>query len=391
MNITPDRRILLGIAVLTTILLGCTCGLPALRTATPQSPTPAVVVVTATPAPTTAPADVPAPAYLDQEQIVIDIYRRVSPGVVYIEVVDNDDPEGGGSGSGFVYDEQGHIVTNEHVVRGAEEIQVFFSDDTVAPATVLGADADADLAVLQVDVPPEILAPLELGTSDGLQVGQLAIAIGNPYGYERTMTVGHISALGRVLQQESRFSIAEVIQTDAAINPGNSGGPLLDSSGKVIGVNAYYRPSSPVGGSVGIGFAVPVDEVRMVVPSLIAEGRYRHPWLGINGYTLRPELVKALSLPVEQGALVAGVIEQSPSETAGLQGGTSETEVTGYPEPVPTGGDIIVAIDGTEVHGMDDIITYLQRTSVGQVVTLTIIRDGQQMAIDVQLGERPEQ
>jgi S1-C subfamily serine protease len=390
MNIT-DRRILLGIGLLVLILLGCTCTLPALSAATPTaSPTPAVVVVTATPAPATMPPEQPAPMGLTQEQILIDIYKRVSPGVVYIENLDDDDPEGGGSGSGIVYDREGHIITNEHVIRGAEIIRVYFSDDTVAEAEVLGADADADLAVIKVNVAQELLIPVEMGTSQNLQVGQLAIAIGNPYGYERTLTVGHISALGRVLRQESNFSIAEVIQTDAAINPGNSGGPLLDSSGKVIGVNSYYRPSSPIGGSVGIGFAVPVDEVLMVIPSLIADGRYRHPWLGISGYTLRPELVEALDLPTQYGALVALVIEDGPSERAGLRGGTEEIEVPGYPEPVSIGGDIIIAINDAEIRGMDDIITYLQRTTVGQVVTLTVIRDGEQMTIEVELGERPQ-
>jgi S1-C subfamily serine protease len=390
MKIT-DRRILLGIGILVLILLGCTCALPGLSTVTPgPTPTPVVVVITATPAPTTTAPEHPAPAGLTQEQIVIDIYKRVSPGVVYIENIDDDDPEGGGSGSGIVYDAQGHIITNEHVVRGAEIIRVYFSDDTVAEATLLGADADADLAVIKVEVVQELLVPVTMGTSQNLQVGQLAIAIGNPYGYERTLTVGHISALGRVLRQESQFSIAEVIQTDAAINPGNSGGPLLDSSGRVIGVNSYYRPSSPIGGSVGIGFAVPVDEVLQVVPSLITEGRYRHPWLGISAYTLRPELVETLDLPVQYGALIAFVIEDGPSDRAGLLGGTDEVEVPGYPEPVSSGGDIIIAIDETEIRGMDDIITYLQRTTVGQVVTLTIVRDGEQMTIEVELGERPQ-
>jgi 2-alkenal reductase len=383
-----DRRILVGIAVLALILLGCTAALPAMQSTTQAfTPTPHVVVVTATPADETA--QQPLPPFDTQEQVVIDIYRRVSPGVVYIEALNGAEPEDGGSGSGFVYDEQGHIVTNEHVIRGADQIRVYFSDDTIAEATVLGSDSDADLAVLQVDVPGEILSPLTLGSSTGLQVGQLAIAIGNPYGYERTLTVGHISGLGRVLQQESRFSLAEVIQTDAAINPGNSGGPLLDSRGTVIGVNAYYRPSSPIGGSVGIGFAIPVDEVSAVVPALISEGRYRHPWLGINGYTIRPELVDALDLPVERGALIAGVVEGGPSERAGLRGGSREVDVESYGEPVPAGGDIVVAIDDVAVGGMDDIITYLQRMRVGQTVTLTVIRDGEQIAIEVVLGERP--
>jgi S1-C subfamily serine protease len=389
MNLLSDRRVLLGIAVSMLILLGCTCAIPALQAPSAQ-PTPVEESFVATPRPPTPVPERSSGTLTSQEEIVIDIYRRVSPGVVYIEVANGADVEDGGSGSGMVYDRDGHVITNEHVVRGATSIRVYFSDDTVAEATVLGADPDADLAVLQVEVPQEILHPLEMGTSADLQVGQLAIAIGNPYGYERTMTVGHISALGRVLQQESQFSIAEVIQTDAAINPGNSGGPLLDSSGRVIGVNAYYRPSSLAGGSVGIGFAVPVDEVKLVIPSLIAEGRYSHPWLGVRGYTLRPELVEALDLPVQHGALVAEVIAGGPAEDAGLQGGTREVAVPGYPEPVLAGGDLIIAIDGTPVGGMDDIITYLQRTEVGQQLTLTILRDGEQQSVRVTLGERPE-
>ena len=395
MSAFRDRRILIGIALLSLVLLGCTCTLPTLWSPSPaESATPVVVVVTATPGAesTSTTPSTPDPASsggLLREEVVIDIYKRVSPGVVYIEVIDEEDPEGGGSGSGFVYGLEGYIVTNGHVVRGADLIRVYFSDDTVAEATVLGADDDADLAVLKVDVSPDVLLPLELGDSANLQVGQMAIAIGNPYGYERTLTVGYISALGRVLQQESGFSIAEVIQTDAAINPGNSGGPLLDSSGRVIGVNSYYRPSSPVGGSVGIGFAVPVNAVKFVVPELIAHGRYRHPWLGISGYEIRPELVRALDLPVEHGALIASLTEGGPSERAGLRAGTNAVEVPGYPEPVPAGGDIIIAIDDAPVHGMDDIIAYLQRTHVGQQVTLTIVRDGQEMTAPVELGERP--
>ena len=268
-------------------------------------------------------------------------------------------------------------------------IRVYFSDDTIAEADILGIDPDADLAVLRVDVPQDILVPAEMGSSANLEVGQLAIAIGNPYGYERTLTVGFISALGRVLRQESGFSIAEVIQTDAAINPGNSGGPLLDSTGRVIGVNSYYRPSSPTGGSVGIGFAVPVDQVNLVIPELIAHGRYRHPWLGISGYALRPELIDALELSVEHGALVTETIADGPSDRAGIRGGTRDVEIAGYPEPIRAGGDVIVSIDGVPVGGMDDIITYLQQTRVGQQVILTLIRDGQELALPVELGERP--
>jgi S1-C subfamily serine protease len=263
------------------------------------------------------------------------------------------------------------------------------SDDTGVQAKVLGADQDSDLAVLEVVAPAELLVPAELGDSGALQVGQLAIAIGNPYGYERTLTVGFISALGRVLRQESGYSIAEIIQTDAAINPGNSGGPLLDSSGKVIGINSYYRPSNPTGGSIGIGFAVPVDQVKLVVPELMTLGRYRHSWLGISGYQIRPELVQALSLPVEHGALVTEVTAGGPAEGAGIRGGTRPVEVPGFGEPILAGGDIIIAIDDIEVRGMDDVITYLQRRQVGQTVALKIIRDGKATTISIELGERP--
>ena len=385
-----NRRILIGIAFLTFVLFGCTFAVPSLRrTEAIPTATPAVIVVTATPAAAPASAEPRVRADLPQEQMIIDIYRRVSPAVVYIEVPDVQDPEEGGSGSGIVYDQEGHVVTNAHVVRNADTIRVYFSDDTIAEAEVLGIDQDADLAVLQVEVPEDVLVPVEMGRSAGLEVGQLAIAIGNPFGYERTLTVGYISALGRVLRQESGFSIAEVIQTDAAINPGNSGGPLLDSTGRVIGVNSCYRPSSPLGGSIGIGFAVPIDQATSVIPELIAHGRYRHPWLGISGYEIRPELVDALDLAVEQGALVTEAITDGPSARAGIQGGTHEIEVAGYPEPIASGGDIIVAIDDAEVHGMDDIITYLQGTRVGQQVKLTVIRDGQRLTIPVELGERP--
>jgi S1-C subfamily serine protease len=380
-----DRRMWVGVAVLALILMGCTFNLaPVQRTGEP-APTPVVILVT--PVSVSTPQVELSRAMLAQEQIVIDIYKRVSPSVVYIEVLDGESTDT--SGSGFVYDGDGHILTNAHVVRGAAQIWVYFSDDTSSQAQILGLDEDADLAVLKVDVLPDALAPVELGDSADLQVGQVAIAIGNPYGYERTLTVGYVSALGRVLRQESGFSVAEVIQTDAAINPGNSGGPLLDSQGKVIGINSYYRPSNPLGGSIGIGFAVPVDEVKMVAPELIAHGRYRHPWLGITGYEIRPEIVRAMSLPTERGALVTEVTPGGPAEQAGIRGGTTEVEIPEFGETMPAGGDIIVAIDDVLVHGMDDIITYLQRTRVDQDVTLTVIRDGQTIAVQVTLGERP--
>ena len=375
----------IAVALLALLLLGCSLAVPprsATSTAT-QTPVPA----TATSAPTPVSQPQIGPGVPVQEQAIIDIYKRASPSVVYIEVLGGETD--GASGSGLVYDTAGHILTNAHVVQDAQEIWVYFSDDTGVQAKVLGADQDSDLAVLEVNAPGEVLVPAELGDSGALQVGQLAIAIGNPYGYERTLTVGYISALGRVLQQESGYSIAEIIQTDAAINPGNSGGPLLDSAGKVIGINSYYRPSNPTGGSIGIGFAVPVDQVKLVVPDLIALGRYRHAWLGISGYEIRPELVQALSLQVEHGALVTEVTAGGPAEKAGIRGGTRPVEVTGFGEPILAGGDIITGIDDVQVRGMDDVITYLQRKQVGQKVTVQLVRDGEAMTISVELGERP--
>lgn len=375
-----DRRIILAVSIGILILLGCTCA--------PLSPTPAVRT---TPFPTPTWADVGdrGGALLSEEQVIVEIYKRVAPSVVFVQVLAQDMPEANGSGAGFVYDTGGRIITNAHVVRDAEQVRVYFADDTVVEAEILGYDNDSDLAVLQVNVSAELLRPVEFASSADLQVGQLAIAIGNPYGYERTLTVGHISALGRVLRQESDFSVAEVIQTDASINPGNSGGPLLNSHGQVIGVNSYYQTSNPFGGSVGIGFAIPSDLVRLVVPDLIAYGRYRHPWLGISGYALTPDLVSTLNLPVEHGALVATVVEGGPAARAGIRGGTETVEVSGYPQPVPVGGDIIIRIDDVEVHGMDDLVTYLQRARIGQRVVLTILRGGKEMTISVELGERP--
>ena len=384
-----NQRVLLawtvGVGLLALLLLGCTWIVPPRYAAPTATWTP--VPATSTPVPTPLSQPQLAPVALVQEQAIIDIYKHASPSVVYIEVLGGETD--GSSGSGLVYDTAGHILTNAHVVGDAQEIWVYFSDDTGVQAKVLGADVDSDLAVLEVVAPAELLVPAELGDSGALQVGQLAIAIGNPYGYERTLTVGFISALGRVLRQESGYSIAEIIQTDAAINPGNSGGPLLDSSGKVIGINSYYRPSNPTGGSIGIGFAVPVDQVKLVVPELMTLGRYRHSWLGISGYQIRPELVQALSLPVEHGALVTEVTAGGPAEGAGIRGGTRPVEVPGFGEPILAGGDIIIAIDDIEVRGMDDVITYLQRRQVGQTVALKIIRDGKATTISIELGERP--
>ena len=318
-----------------------------------------------------------------EEQLLVNLYERVSPSVVNIAVSTG---FGGGTGSGFVLDTDGHIVTNNHVIEGAEQILVRFADDTLVEADLVGADADSDLAVIRVDVPMNLLREVRLGDSSTLRVGQRAIAVGNPFGFEQTMTTGIISALGRVVRQESGFSLPQLVQTDAAINPGNSGGPLLNARGEVIGVNTLIFSSS--GSSSGVGFAVPVNTVKRVVPSLIATGRYDDPWLGISGISITPAVAEVLDLPVEQGILLQGVVSEGPADRAGLRGNDQQVEIDG--RLVPTGGDIIVAIDGVELGDMDDLIVYLAETTVGQTVNLDIIREGEKLSVDLVLAERPE-
>jgi S1-C subfamily serine protease len=334
--------------------------------------------------PTPLPDDQLALAYAE-EQLFTELYQRVSPSVVYIAVTTSG-LTGSGSGSGFVWDTEGHIVTNNHVVESANGIEVRFADHTTAQAKVVGTDPDNDLAVIKVDVPAGRLHPVQLGDSDALRVGQLAIAIGNPFGFKQTMTTGIVSGLGRVVRQQSGFSLPQLIQTDAAINPGNSGGPLLDSHGRVIGVTTLIFSNS--GSNAGVGFAVPVNTVKRVVPSLMTTGRYADPWLGIQGTSITSLLAEALDLPVEQGVLVQTVVQGGPAAKAGLRGGTRQVRFEDT--LMVTDGDIIVAIDGVAVQDMDDLIVYLaDHTSVGQRVTLTVLRDGRQQRIQVTLGERP--
>lgn len=363
------------------LLLGCgfTGDGASTTRATPQPTALPLVVATATP--------LPQQDYNTlelEERLLVNLVQRVGPSVVHIQITT---ATGAGSGSGFFYDREGHIVTNNHVVEDAETIRVVLADGSQVPAEVVGTDPDADLAVIVVEAPAELVVPAELGDSSQVQVGQWAIAIGNPFGLERTVTRGIISALGRVFPQESGFSIANLIQTDAAINPGNSGGPLLDLRGRVIGVNTMII--SETGASAGLGFAIPVNIVKKVVPALIKDGFYAHPWLGIRGYTITPELVEALGLPVERGALVGEVTPGGPAAKAGLRGGRRTVRVPGYAEAVQAGGDIIVAIDGNRVTGMDSLISYLDFTEVGQVVVLDVIRGTERLSIQVTLGRRP--
>ena len=361
--------------------------LSSVLTGTPEesavTPTPHIVEVTPTPQPSTEQG--PVQSLLDiEEQLVTDLYARVSPAVVCVTA-----PEHFGEciGSGFVIDAEGHVVTNDHVAQAAEELLVTLADEHSVPAVVVGSDPGSDLAVLQIDVPPEELAVAELGDSATLQVGQRAIAIGNPFGLERTITTGVISSLGRTLSRnDSNFQIAELIQTDAAINPGNSGGPLLDSQGKVIGINSAIASES--GTNSGVGFAIPVDILKRVAPELIAQGRYRHPWIGVTGRSISPEMVAAADLPVETGVLIFEVEPGSPAENAGLRGGEQQIVVSGLPMLV--GGDILIAIDQVEVKRFEDVVNYLASyTSVGDQVTLTVMRAGNEVELSVTLEERP--
>ncbi len=382
-------RKLLGPVILAILTAGCTLA-------------PALVgvreVVSFTPAPT--PTNTPTPVSVSSvdlepgEQIIINVYKKAAPSVVNIktQVLQWDFffgvyPEEG-AGSGFVYDKEGHIVTNYHVVEGAQSIEVSFGEDLSVPAEVVGTDPLNDLAVLKVDVPPDKLVPVELGDSSTLQVGQWAIAIGNPFGrFERTLTVGVVSALNRTLELESGRIIRNLIQTDAAINPGNSGGPLLDSKGRVIGVNTAIV--SPSRASAGVGFAIPVNVLKRVVPELIAYGRYRHPWLGVVGYTITPTLARRLNLPVDQGVLVAQVYRGSPAHKAGIRGAKDQVVIGS--RIILVGGDIITAIDNTPIKGMDFLDAYLEdNTQVGQTVELSILRDGKPLKVKVVLEEEPQ-
>ncbi|MFQ5340204.1 MAG: S1C family serine protease [Anaerolineae bacterium] len=327
-----------------------------------------------------------------EEQLVTRVYQQAAPSVVHItsralqaSPIQGIVPQEG-TGSGFIFDKEGHIVTNFHVIQQAQTVQVALQNGTSVPARLVGVDTLNDLAVLQVAVPADQLVPVTLGDSDRLRVGQRVIAVGNPFGLERTLTTGVVSAVGRNLKTGDDRVLGEVIQTDAAINPGNSGGPLLDSRGRVIGVNTAIR--SPNGGSVGIGFAVPVSTVKRVVPYLIVQGYYPHPWLGAEFYEIDPILSVRLQLQVSQGLLVASVTPGGPAAVAGVRGPRRVVEAGGQRYGV--GGDIVVAINGQSVNRADELAVYLENeTQVGDLVAVTVVREGRPLSIPVVVGELP--
>lgn len=336
--------------------------------------------------------------HVTDQKTLAEIYERVNPGVVSILVYTS---EGGvGQGSGFVYDREGHIITNYHVIEDSVEIEVTFPSGTRTRAEVIGTDVDSDLAVINVSVDESILAPLPLGNSSALSVGDFVVAIGNPFGYSGTMTTGIISARGRILDSirsagnGSVFAVGDLIQTDAAINPGNSGGPLLNLQGEVIGINRaiYADASSIFGGTAsfsGIGFAIPIDIVKKVVPFLIEDGSYDYPYLGISsqdGLTMAE--VEALGFdPSIPGVYVLGVASNGPADQAGIRTGTRTTEYQG----LFAGGDLIIAIDGIRVRNFNELLTYLfMNKAPGDEMLVTVIRNGDERDIVVELGSRSE-
>jgi len=337
------------------------------------------------------PPVVPFEPTTSEEAVLIDLYQQVNPSVVNITVY-IPDPNGelvpSSEGSGFLYDSAGHIVTNAHVVHGADRIEINFSDGRARPADLVGEDFNSDLAVVQVVELPEGVQPLPLGSMEDLAVGQTVAAIGNPFGNEGTLTRGIISALGRTIPALNVFSIPQSIQTDAAINPGNSGGPLLNLHGEVIGVNAQISTDGATRANSGVGFAIPVSIVSRVVPSLIETGEYEWTWVGISGGSVSFTIAKANDLPDDRGAYVAEVVQDGPADKAGLRGASGSTTEDGI--RVPTGGDIIIGIDGTPVNTFDDLLVYIAlQTEPGQEVLLTVIRNGEEIEVPLTLEARP--
>jgi S1-C subfamily serine protease len=353
-------------------------------------------------APVAAPAPLTEPAadVGDGNALTINqIYSKDSPGVAYIEAQRQaqSDPmspfgqsQGGtATGSGFVIDSDGHILTNAHVVDGAESVTVKLGEDgEQLDAEVVGTDVSTDVAVLQVETAADQLHPLSLGDSSQVEVGDPVVAIGNPFGLDRTATAGIVSAVQRQIDSPNGYTISDAIQIDAPINPGNSGGPLLDSAGRVIGINSQIE-SPGGGGNIGIGFAVPVNTAQEIADQLIANGEVQHAFLGISGTDLTPEIADLFNLDTESGALVQSVVPDSPADKAGIKGGDAEVRVGGV--PVQAGGDLITAVDGEAVTGMDEVIAAVDSLKPGDEIEITLLQGGDERTVTVDLAERPAQ
>jgi S1-C subfamily serine protease len=321
------------------------------------------------------------------------VYQQANPGVVSIVTTSNAPTSSlfpgrrseSGAGSGFVVDDGGTVVTNDHVVDGATSIRVIFGDGTSTSAHIVGRDPGDDLAVVKVDAPTDQLHPLTLGDSSALKVGQLVVAIGNPFDLHNSVTSGIISALGRTRPSVNGRSIANMIQTDAPVNPGNSGGPLLDDQGNVVGIIAQIE--SPVRGSVGVGFAIPSNTLQRYLPQLKSGSKVQHPWLGISGQAITPDLAQRLNLSVTSGVYVIDVVPGGPAATAGLKGASGSTNSN----ELPPGGDVITSIDGNAIHTVQDITNYIDSKNPSASVNLGILRNGKSMSLTVQLGVWPDQ
>jgi S1-C subfamily serine protease len=358
---------------------------------------------TAIPAPLTAPV---AAKESGDTNTVNQIYSNDGPGVAFIESTEaaeepssslspfggEEESRGGGiaTGSGFLIDNEGHILTNNHVVEGATKVEVRLgSSDTSHTAEVVGADPATDVALLKIDVPADQQHPLSLGNSAKVEVGDPVVAIGNPFGLDRTVTAGIVSALQRQIQAPNGFSISHVIQTDAAINPGNSGGPLIDSEGRVIGINSQIQTGGGNDGNVGIGFAVPINTAREVAEQIEQHGEVKHAYLGINGGSVTPAVAKALKLPVDKGVLINEVVKGGPADKAGVEGGDTEATIEGA--KVTLGGDIITEVDGKPIGSMEDVINAVNGAQPGEKMELTILRgDNETKHVTVTLGTRPK-
>src|SRR4051812_48067891 len=352
-------------------------------------------------APLTAPID--AKEEKGAANVVNQIYKADGEGVVFIESqiepqeseflnpFGEPEAEGGGTatGSGFVIDGEGHILTNNHVIEGAEKVTVKLGQsEKTHSAEVVGTDPGTDIALLEVEAPAKELHPLSLGRSSEMEVGDPVVAIGNPFGLDRTVTSGIVSALQRQIQAPNGFSINHVIQTDAAINPGNSGGPLINAEGEVIGINSQIATGGGGNGNVGIGFAIPTDTIRAEIQQLETKGEVEHAFLGISGGTVTPELAKALNLPVEQGVIVQQVVKGGPADKAGLEAGSTSATING--EEVRLGGDVITEADGEKVKSMEELVEQIQDSKPGDKLELKFLRGGDEKTADVTLGTQPD-
>lgn len=370
-------------------LTALACGLSISSPEPAYVPPPTREVVIATPV---SPV-IPQPALITNEDAVLtDLYNRINPSVVNIITYMNDGRllTASGQGSGFLYDLDGHIVTNSHVVHGSDAVEVVFSNGETISAEIVGQDLHSDLAVIKAESLPAGVQALTLADFNTIAVGQTVVAIGNPFGLGGTLTRGIVSALGRNIPALTSFSIPQAIQTDAPINPGNSGGPLLNLNGEVIGVNAQIETDGTSRTNSGIGFAIPVSIVKKVVPELIENGEYIWGWLGVRGGNVNPPLVKAMKLSQNTGAYIAEVIDGGPSDKAGLRGASQETTIDG--RVIQIGGDVIIAVDGQPVNTFDDLLIYIAlNTTPGQTVQLTILRNNETRQVEVTLEPRPQE